>query len=211
MIKRLLGLAALLAFSAHPAFATDYVYDISPSALSPFLVGGYVVTNCDQCVVTSANVVAWSLIQNEGMFGSTTPSVLTSSSLPQASATVQGTGFTATSSGLFFNFNYNVRHESSVIFANNNNFAELSNFGWGSVYNPPAGEVADCGPLACVGLSTNASVEFGNFAKIEAPELGAGGLAGTLTLLLSGLAMHRGRSRRPSCIRTRDPYRLPAV
>jgi hypothetical protein len=198
MIKGFSGLAAFLAFSAHPAFATDYVYDISPSALSPFLVGGYVVTNCDQCVLTSANVVAWSLIQNEGMFGSTTPSVLTSSSLPQASATVLGTGFTATSSGLFFDFNYNVTPESSVIFANNYNLVELSNFGWGSVYNPPFGEVADCGPIACVGLSTNASVEFGNFAKTEAPELGAGGLPVTLTLLLSGLAILRGRSRRPS-------------
>jgi hypothetical protein len=198
MTKRFLGLAAFLAFSAHPAFATDYVYDISPSALSPFLVGGYVVTNCDQCVLTSANVVAWSLIQNEGMFGGTTPSVLTSSSLPQASATVQGTGLTATSSGLFFNFNYNVTPASSVIFANNYNFVELSNFGWGSVYNPPFGEVADCGPITCVGLSTNASVEFGNVAKTQAPELGAGGLAVTLTLLLSGLAILRGRSRHPS-------------
>jgi hypothetical protein len=197
MIKRFLGLIAFLALSAPPAVATDYVYDISPSALSPYLVGGYVVTNCDQCVLTTANVVGWSLIQNDGMFGGTTPSILTSSSLPQASVVVQGTGLTATSAGLFFNFHYNLSPANSVTFANNYNFVELSSDVWDANYRPPFGEIVDCGPLACAGQLTNASVEFGNFAKTEAPELGAGGLAATLTLLLSGLTILRGRSRSP--------------
>jgi hypothetical protein len=193
-MKRLLGIAAFLAFTANPVFATDYVYDISPSVLAPYLTGGYVVTNCDQCVLTSANVVAWSLNQS---IGASPGSLLTSSSIPQSSVLVDGTGLTATATGLFFNFRYISANYHDVTFMSPGyNFVELANYEADTNLTEPNGSILDCGSLGCASEGQNTKLEFGNFAKLESPELGASGLAPTLTLLLSGLAIVLGRSRR---------------
>lgn len=153
-------------------FATDYVYDISPSADAPYLSGGYVVTNCDQCTLTSANVVGWSLIQAV----TTPPSVITSSSLPLSTVSVFGTGLTATSSGLFFNFTYNpkgtdVLFSSGEQFTSSYTYVDISNAPTDSNIGPPTGETVDCGTTFCVGKLMSGNIELGTFAKLEAPEL----------------------------------------
>jgi hypothetical protein len=193
-MKGFLGIAAFLALSTSPAFGTDYLYDIAPDALSPYLIGGYVVTNCDQCVLTSANVVAWSLNENVGASPGSSP--LTSSSFPQSSVLVQGNSFTATSTGLFFNFHYNSAASNSVSFMSGYDSVELANYTVGSNIPYHVGVIMDCGSLYCASTGVNTTIEFGNFAKMEAPELGSSGLAPTLALLLSGLAIVLGRSSR---------------
>ena len=195
-MNRLVGIVSLLAFAAGPAFGTDFVYDIAPDALSPYLTGGYVVTNCDHCIVTSSNVVAWSLNQNVGASPGTSP--LTSSSFPQSSVSVQGTDFTATPTGLFFNFHYNPAASENVDFMSGYNSVEMANYAVGSNIQYHAGVIMDCGSLYCASTVENTSIEFGNFAKLQAPELGSSGLGPALALLLSGSAILLRRSRRPS-------------
>jgi hypothetical protein len=203
-MKRFLGIAAFLIGSVSPVFATDYVYDIISSSRGPYLSSGDIVTSCDQCVLSSANVVGWSLninYQAIGLLPGGSP--FTSSSLPQSSVMVQGTGFTATSTGLFFNFHYPNSVADTVLFTSGNNSVQLVNSPQ-SPGSPPEGGLLDCSPSGCAGILNNSNLELGNFAKMEAPELGASGLASTLALLLSGLAILGGRSRRSGSARWRS-------
>lgn len=198
-MKEFLGIAAFLMASAGPAFATDYVYDISNS-FGPFLSGGEIVTTCDQCVLSSANVVSWSMYVDYKAIGlPPAGSPFTSSSLPNSSVQVLGTGLTATPTGVFFNFN--VTHATAtdiVSFASGNNSVQLQNF----PESPGAGLTGafnDCiaggGGNSCAGETPDSNMELGSFSKLEAPELGASRLASALTLLLSGLAIWRGKLR----------------
>jgi hypothetical protein len=196
-MNRLMGFA-VVACLADPVFATDYLYQMT-APNDPNLSAGSIVTDCDNCVVGSDNVVAWSLYSGSvGVQG-----LLTSSSIPGSSVMIQGSsGLIATPSGLFYDFTYTTNDavRDTVAFTSpTHRFVELSNYMVVGDPTAPYGSATACGPVTCASATETGDLQIGKYLSLAAPEMSTSGVASALTLLWAGMAILG--ARRPKILR----------
>ena len=186
-MNRLMGFAAF-ACLADPVFATDYLYHFT-APNDPNRAVGTIVTDCDNCVVGSDNVVAWALYSGSvDVHG-----LLTSSSIPGSSVVMQGSsGLIATPSGLFYDFTYTTNNavRDSVEFTSpTHRFVELNNY---MILGDPTahyGSLTACGPVSCASDTEIGDLQIGKFVSLAAPEMSTSGVASALTFLWAGVAI----------------------
>jgi hypothetical protein len=105
-------LVAALALSASTALASPITYQVSRTILNGSVVGS-ITTDGTIGSLTNSNIVTWSLTLNDG----TSPfTLLGPTSGNNSQVGISGSAFTATASGLFFNYSDNTG--SWVLFQN---------------------------------------------------------------------------------------------
>jgi hypothetical protein len=180
----------LTLFLATQAFADTYTYDINGnSGFENSNVTGFITTSCDSCVLNASDVTAWNLA---GF----------SSTVPGSTVVVIGSGFVATPTGIFFNFNPGPTNDAL--------FSELPNPTPNSIDGSPnsveytnsapvllfSSFVYVCGLNGCNGSPGGGNVNLGPLRSVAAaPEIDPTTLDSALTLLLGVLAVLRGRRR----------------
>jgi len=185
--------AVLIPFIGMPlASANSYDYSLTNTGLS-----GSITTNCDNCVLNSSDITAWSMsVPGFITLASTTPGA-------QLFVPAGDTDMMATPGAITFNFG---GIYGGILFA-----TPSANVGYGDDqghnigFGPGQGIVAACKndvPGDCMFVGGGSSIQSIGLAvpapPASAPELDPASLVGGLTLLFGLLAVVRGRRPRAS-------------
>ena len=184
-----IGAVVLISFSGLPlASASNYTYSLTD-------LSGSITTNCDNCVLNSSDITAWSMsVPGFLSLASTTPGA-------QLFVPAGDTDMMATPGAI--NFNFNAPFGGFLFATSSGNVGYDDDRGENIGFGPGEGIVAACkndfaGDCMFFGGSMGTRSIGLAVPPAAAPELDAASLVGGLTLLFGLLAVVRGRRPRAS-------------
>jgi hypothetical protein len=178
--------AALIPFIGMPlASANSYNYSLTN-------LSGSITTNCDNCVLNSSDITAWSMsVPGFISLASTAPGA-------QLFVPAGDTDMTATPGAI--NFNFNAPYGAFLFATSSANVGFDDDRGENIGFGPGQGVVAACksdAPGDCMFVGGGSGIQSIGLAvpapPASAPELDPASLVGGLTLLFGLLAVVRGR------------------
>jgi hypothetical protein len=175
------------------ANATTYTYDVG--TLDWPVSGGFITTNCDNCTLTSANILAWA-------FQSTDGDVNIASTAADAQLTLVGSVMQATPTAITFGFQPGPNFGDAIFAANNQSidyFSEATAASTPVLFPDGIGETDACnvGNLlngSCTGRLNQGTQTIAARTSM-APEIDAASWVSPVTLLAGAILVIRGRRR----------------
>jgi hypothetical protein len=170
------------------ANAPGYTYDVDVN--NGFLTGT-ITTSCDQCMLNSGDITAWTLASTSSpqtfSVASTDPGAYAGPYLLDNIPT----SLTATPAAITYDFGAN----GQFVFQTNKEFIIFAYSDIGAYLMGFPGQIVECaGSNPCYGEEfRGGTTVLGEIKSVAAPELDATSLAGALTLLLGSLAVLKGR------------------
>ncbi len=180
---------------ASRASAATYTYDAGN--LDFPISGGFITTNCDSCILTPSNILAWA-------FQSAVYGVSVSSTDPGAQLMLDGNSLQATPSAITFGFEPGPTSGDAIFLSNNQSVDYLSQATAASTFIEfpnGIGETDACNPGtgyngSCIGGLNQGTETIALRTAAVAPEIDAASWVTAATLLAGLLLVTRGRRQR---------------